>query len=50
MQLAFLAPAIQRTILGGRQPADLTVKAMLRHPVPLDWGEQARLYGFPASA
>lgn len=49
-QLAFLSPAIQRAILEGRQPTDLTLERIIRKPVPLDWDAQARLYGFQASA
>ncbi len=45
-QLAYLAPAIQGTILEGRQPADLTLERIIRKPVPLDWDAQARLYRF----
>ena len=45
-QLAFLSPAIQRAILEGRQPPDLTLERIIRKPVPLDWGKQERLYGF----
>lgn len=49
-QLAFLSPAIQRAILGGRQPTDLTLERIIRRPVPLDWDVQARLYGFEGGA
>ncbi len=45
-QLAFLSPEIQRDILEGRQPEDLTLEKIVRKPVPLDWDDQARLYGF----
>jgi len=45
-QLAFLSPAIQRAILEGRQPPDLTLEQMIRKPVPLDWDKQEKLYGF----
>ena len=45
-QLAFLSPAIQSAILEGRQPTNLTLERIIRKPVPLDWGAQARLYGF----
>ncbi len=44
-QLAFLSPKIQRAILEGTHPPDLTVKRMMRAPIPLDWDEQERLYG-----
>ncbi len=45
-QLAFLSPAIQRAILEGNQPADLTLERITRKPAPLNWDAQARLYGF----
>ncbi|MBT8456467.1 MAG: recombinase family protein, partial [Alphaproteobacteria bacterium] len=45
-QLAFLSPAIQGAILDGRQPIDLTLERIIRKPVPLDWDNQARVYGF----
>ncbi|WP_171128214.1 hypothetical protein [Ruegeria sp. HKCCA5014] len=45
-QLAFLSPAIRSAILEGRQPTNLTLERIIRKPVPLDWGAQARLYGF----
>jgi site-specific DNA recombinase len=46
VQLAFLSPAIQRAILDGRQPPELTLERLVRRPVPLDWEMQTRLYGF----
>lgn len=45
-QLVFLSPEIQRAILEGRQPTDLTLERIIRKPVPLDWDAQARLYAF----
>ena len=45
-QLAFLSPEIQRAILDGRQPTDLTLERIIRKPVLLDWDAQARFYGF----
>jgi DNA invertase Pin-like site-specific DNA recombinase len=45
-QLAFLSPEIQRAILKGHQPADLTLEKIIRKPVPLDWQTQSKLYGF----
>ena len=45
VRLAFLSPALQQAILTGRQPAGLTLKSLLRHPLPLDWTEQERLFG-----
>lgn len=45
-QLAFLSPKIQRTILVGSQPPELTLEKIIRKPTPLDWDMQARVYGF----
>ena len=45
-QLAFLDPDIQKAILEGRQPPELTLERIIRKPIPLDWDAQARLYGF----
>lgn len=45
-QLAFLAPAIQKEILDGRHPPELTLEKIIRKPIPLDWDMQARIYGF----
>jgi hypothetical protein len=47
MPLAFLAPDIVRTIHEGRQPAGLTIKALVAQ-LPIDWSEQRRVLGFPA--
>jgi DNA invertase Pin-like site-specific DNA recombinase len=44
---AFLAPDIVEAILDGRHPADLTVKALSRRHLPLDWAEQRTQLGFP---
>ncbi|TGD45354.1 recombinase family protein [Pseudotabrizicola sediminis] len=43
--LAFLAPRVQAAILDGRQPVDLSVAQLLRDGIPMDWREQARLFG-----
>lgn len=45
-QLAFLSPLIQGAILDGRQPVGMTLEKIIRKPIPLDWDEQARMYGF----
>jgi site-specific DNA recombinase len=48
LRLTFLAPDIVERILGGRQPAELTVTRLLRlRDLPLSWAEQRRLLGFP---
>lgn len=41
LQLAFLAPDLQRAILAGRQPAGLTLKQILKQRLPLLWSEQS---------
>ena len=38
--LALLSPALQRAIVEGRQPADLTLAVLLRTSLPLDWRAQ----------
>jgi hypothetical protein len=48
LQLGFLAPDITAAILANRLPARITVDR-LRGPIPLDWNEQRRLFGFEAA-
>jgi hypothetical protein len=48
LQLGFLAPDIIAAILSNRLPARITVDR-LRGPIPLDWNEQRRLFGFDAA-
>lgn len=43
--LAFLAPKLQAAILDGRQPADLSLAKLVRDGIPMDWADQARLFG-----
>lgn len=45
-QLAFLSPKIQRAILDGAQPTELTLERIIRKPIPLDWTLQEQIYGF----
>jgi site-specific DNA recombinase len=45
VRLGFLAPDIIEAILSNRQPVQLTVDR-LRDPIPFDWDEQRRLFGF----
>ncbi len=47
IHLAGLSPRLQDAIVAGTQPADLTLKALLRRPLPLDWDTQERQFGFP---
>jgi uncharacterized protein YicC (UPF0701 family) len=44
LRSAFLAPDIVEAILEGRQPKGLTLNKML-DDLPLDWGEQRRMWG-----
>ncbi len=44
--LAFLSPKIQRAILDGTQPVNLTLERLVRQTIPLDWQDQERLCGF----
>ena len=41
----FLAPDIANAILQGRQPVALTLKRLLREPLPQSWLEQRRRLG-----
>jgi site-specific DNA recombinase len=45
VRLAFLAPDIQRVILDGRQPNDLTLATFMKGEIPLLWSEQRRRFG-----
>jgi site-specific DNA recombinase len=45
LRLSFLAPDIIAGILAHRQPVPMTVDR-LRGPIPFDWNEQRRLFGF----
>lgn len=40
MKLAFLAPQIQRNILDGRQPANLTLERLIHQGFPVSWRDQ----------
>jgi site-specific DNA recombinase len=41
-----LAPNIQSAILEGTQPVDLSLERLVRCHIPLDWDQQAHLFGF----
>ncbi|MBB5746254.1 hypothetical protein GGR13_001858 [Brevundimonas variabilis] len=41
---AYLAPDLKASILDGRQPIGLTLEAITRTEMPLDWNDQRRLY------
>lgn len=45
IHLAGLSPRLQDAIAAGTQPADFTLKAILRRPLPLDWDTQERWLG-----
>ncbi len=46
-RLNFLAPDIVTAILEGRQPVELTTRALLRaSDLPMEWTEQRRMLGF----
>lgn len=47
IRLAFLAPDIQRDIIAGRQPYDLTLEQMVRMDIPHGWADQRRVLGWP---
>ena len=48
-RLAYLAPDIVRAVLDGRQPRQVTARRLVRlGSLPLAWGEQRRMLGFPA--
>ena len=44
MPLAWLAPDLIAAILEGRQPRALSLGALVKQPLPLDWDEQRRLF------
>ncbi|WP_319824071.1 recombinase family protein [Thalassovita sp.] len=46
IRFAFLSPRIQQAILAGTQPVDLTAQRLATSPIPLDWQEQDRHFGF----
>lgn len=40
LRLAFLAPELQRDILAGHQPRQLTLEKLMHQDIPLDWRQQ----------
>lgn len=46
IKLTLLAPDIVESILAGLQPPNLTLIDFLRSPIPVDWNEQRKKYGF----
>ena len=50
IRLAFLGPDLQRAILEGRQPRDMTLAALMESELPLSWSEQQRIFGSPRAS
>ena len=50
VQLAFLAPDIQRDILSGRQPHHLTLEHLIHMDLPCSWSEQRAVLDWPERA
>jgi hypothetical protein len=48
LRMAFLAPDIQRDILGGRQPHGFMLEQMIRMDIPHSWADQRRVLGWSA--
>ena len=44
--LALLSPKIQKAILDGIQPLNLTADCILKSSIPISWTDQERRYGF----
>ena len=42
-----LAPDMVEAILAGIEPDGLSIARLTEQPIPEDWNEQRRLYGFP---
>jgi DNA invertase Pin-like site-specific DNA recombinase len=47
LRVSFLAPDILEAIVGGTQPATMTLERF-RRPIPLEWWQQRQLFGFPS--
>ena len=46
LQLAFLAPQIQRDILAGGQPHHINLEALMQREIPLGWDDQKQILGW----
>ncbi len=44
LPLAWLAPDLATAILGGNQPETLTLGALVKHTMPMDWNQQRALF------
>ena len=47
LKLARLSTDIVESILAGIEPDGLSIAKLTEQPIPEDWNEQRRLYGFP---
>lgn len=47
LSLNNLAPDIVESILAGTEPEGMSIAKITAQPIPEDWNEQRRLYGFP---
>jgi len=47
LSLNTLAPDIIESILAGTEPDGMSIAKITEKPIPEDWNEQRRLYGFP---
>ena len=47
LSLNSLAPDIVEALLAGIEPDGLSIAKLTEQPIPEDWNEQRRLYGFP---
>lgn len=46
LPMALLSPAIQKAIINGRQPVELTADTIARKTLPICWVEQEKMLGF----
>lgn len=46
VRISMIDPAIVESVLSGKSPEFLTYAFMKKHPIPLLWSDQRRLYGF----
>lgn len=47
LSLNNFAPGIVESILAGTEPEGMSIAKLTAQPIPEDWNEQQRLYGFP---
>lgn len=45
IKLAFLSPSIQKAIIEGRQPPEMTLETLIQMQIPLDWDRQGEILG-----